>query len=364
MSNVKIGIIGAGIFGCVTSLKLSEHDAEVHLFDINQDILHGASYNNHNRLHLGFHYPRDTETARQCIQGYNKFLYEFKDCVRNEFPNSYFISSVDSKITPDQYLNFCKDVGLEFNEIDISNFNPKVQSVSLGISTKETIYDCNILRSIIRKKLCNNNVHVNFNSNVESIQESNSKFYLVVNNKKEGPFDILINCTYANINFLNSQLGLATPTYQYEYTMIPIIEWHHKANGITIMDGEFMTVMPFGFSNQSLLYHVNHSVVSRFIGNQIPTNWLDARTVPSVFLDKTQLFEKIKFDCSKFVPDIINAKLLGYLQGPRMVLANKEETDGRPSIINQHLPNYFSIFGGKVDHSVWIADSIVDILKI
>ena len=39
---------------------------------MNSNFLIGASKNNQNRLHLGFHYPRDIKTVYQCIDGFEK----------------------------------------------------------------------------------------------------------------------------------------------------------------------------------------------------------------------------------------------------------------------------------------------------
>ena len=36
--------------------------------------MNGASSNNTNRLHLGYHYPRDLNTAQQCKKGFELFL--------------------------------------------------------------------------------------------------------------------------------------------------------------------------------------------------------------------------------------------------------------------------------------------------
>ena len=46
------------------------------------------------------------------------------------------------------------------------------------------------------------------------------------------------------------------------------------------------------------------------------------------------------------------------VQGPRMLLADSEDTDARPSIVTQHEERYISVFSGKVDHSVWVAEEI------
>jgi hypothetical protein len=48
------------------------------------------------------------------------------------------------------------------------------------------------------------------------------------------------------------------------------------------------------------------------------------------------------------------------LQGPRMVLADREDTDARPSFVTLHEPGYMSVFSGKIDHCFWIAEEVKD----
>jgi hypothetical protein len=51
-------------------------------------------------------------------------------------------------------------------------------------------------------------------------------------------------------------------------------------------------------------------------------------------------------------------RLKGFVQGPRRVLAKSDGTDARPSIVTDHEPGYLSVFSGKIDHSVWVADEV------
>ena len=64
----NIAIVGAGLFGLTTYLVLRKNGFNCTLFDKNKDILLGASTNNLNRVHFGYHYPRDYETAAQSLK--------------------------------------------------------------------------------------------------------------------------------------------------------------------------------------------------------------------------------------------------------------------------------------------------------
>ena len=70
---MKIAVIGAGIFGITTAIKLArQHD--VSIFERNSDILKGASDVNQCRIHRGYHYPRSPKTTLQVLNSEIGFL--------------------------------------------------------------------------------------------------------------------------------------------------------------------------------------------------------------------------------------------------------------------------------------------------
>ena len=52
----QIAVVGCGAFGAMIALSLSENGYEVTVFEREAECFRGASFNNQNRLHLGFHY--------------------------------------------------------------------------------------------------------------------------------------------------------------------------------------------------------------------------------------------------------------------------------------------------------------------
>ena len=124
-----------------------------------------------------------------------------------------------------------------------------------------------------------------------------------------------------------------------------------------------MTVLLFGKTGKFLLYHVEHSVIDRAVSNQMPKNWINAKTSPYSKADVNEIYKLMINDCLKYVPDLMNAKCTGFLHGPRMVLKNKGNTDARPSIIDDREKGYITVFSGKIDHSIWVADDILELVE-
>ena len=67
--------------------------------------------------------------------------------------------------------------------------------------------------------------------------------------------------------------------------------------------------------------------------------------------------------CVEFVPALGTAELIGFLEAPRVVFSGKDSTDERPSIINVlDKDGFFAVFSGKIDHSIWVADNVADMI--
>ena len=348
----------------MTALRLALAGCDVTVYERLPEILSAASFNNQNRLHLGFHYPRDVETAEQCVRGFMHFKEAFHEAILGDFPNAYFIASQGSHTSPNNYLAFCEKLQLPYEVFDVGGFEPKVLGVDLGLLINEVVYDCQTLRILLSQRLAESSVEVQVSVAVESIRRTSSGFMLDIDGLSVGPYDAIVNCTYSDINRLTSQLGHEVPLRQFEYTMVPVFEWNEDPVGITIMDGPFMTVLPFGHTARFLLYHVEHTVLVREVGHHLDRAWLDPERSPGAQLNRDEFLESIFGACLEFVPSLASAKPVGFLQGPRVVLANRDATDARPSIVESPEPGYVSVFAGKIDHCVWVADEVVEKLGI
>jgi len=356
MSNIVV--IGCGVFGALAALRLAQDGHKVTVVERLDAPMQGASRNNQNRLHLGFHYPRSLETARQCIAGYQRFVDEYADCVLQGFQNGYFIASNGSFTTPEDYLKFCQTAGLDFQEMAVSDFPVRIENVGLCIITGEGVYDSRLVGEKIMRRFIDTQITTFFGNEVVGIENKGDHFTLKLSAGEVLSYDGVVNASYANQNTLNGLAGFKTPRRQFEYTAVPILETSFGEVGMTIMDGPFMTVLPYGKTGDHLLYNVKNSVVDTQITPQLPADWLDIDQSPFSKLDKMAYFEQFISDCSAFIPELQNARLKGFLEGPRMVLRNVDDTDERPSMVNWVQENYVSVFSGKTDHSIWVADEV------
>jgi len=357
---MEIAVIGGGVFGAMTALRLAETGHAVRLFERRLALMQGASHNA-NRLHLGFHYPRDAETARQCAVGFSRFKEEFEAAVLPGLYNAYFIASQGTLTTPAEFVASCRRLGLPYREIDLDQWHPRVENVELGILTEEVMYDPAILRRLLTEALQRAGVKVHLGREVTGISRGGSGgFILRVGDESDTGCDAVVNCCYADINRLTAQLGHRIEERQYEYVAVPVIELDlPQLTSITVLDGPFLSLLPFGHDGRYLLYHVGHSVIEQSTAGLLDPAWLSPEASPFARANRELLFRAVLESCGEFVPALRKARLVWFLEGPRMVLPEREDTDGRPSIVTRHEPGYVTVFSGKVDHSVWVAEEVV-----
>ena len=357
----RVAVIGAGVFGCNAALAIANAGYDVVLLERLPDIIMGTSKNNTNRVHQGFHYPRDMQTAIECRDNYIRFETEFREALLENYPNIYCIAEKDSLTSKEEFIKFCDVLGLSYSVIDLNCFSVKIDGCNLGISCQETILDSDILRNILRSKIINNKrLTLSCNTEVAAIKKSSHQYELsfLSETQPKQSFDAVVNCSYANINRLTEQLGYEVHEEQYEYTVVPIISLDLPPTSITIMDGPFMTLFPYGKTTKFLLYHVDYSVIKTEITKMLNRDWLDPHKAPFINMDQSKHFDAMVKSCSKYMPALVSAKLCGYLQSPRMVLPKHEQDDARPSFVNDYGEGYFTIFSGKIDRSLSIADLI------
>ena len=349
-------IVGGGIFGCQTAISLAKRGRRVAILERESDLLLGASLNNQNRVHKGYHYPRNISTAQQSLEGFRKFCDEYSGAVSDCFDQFYCVASNFSKCSADEFLNFCQKLGAQYREVDSLGSGIQIKNVDVIISVREAVYDAQILREAIRRRLRFLGVDIFFNRSVNNISKRENHYFLTTDSTDIFASQKLVNATYANIQAVNGFAGLVPRPLIYEYTMVPIIEFTlPKRVGVTVMDGQFMTLLPYGHSRDYLLYHVKKSRLEVVEADDLPSRWSD-----SEWLNHRADCSAIINESSYFMPDLVAASIKGFLHGPRLLLPESAVDDGRPSLFTDHGAGFYSVFSGKVDHCIDVAESLAN----
>ena len=78
--------------------------------------------------------------------------------------------------------------------------------------------------------------------------------------------------------------------------------------------------------------------------------------------DKTAWLETVMAAASGYVPALRDVRVTGVREGVRMVLADVEDTDARPSMVNLVGPGYVEVFSGKIVHAMWAGAEVERLL--
>lgn len=347
---MKIGIVGGGIFGVAVAAKLGKH-FQVDLFEKNDDILQSASGINQYRLHRGYHYPRSIETAISSKKSELIFKDEFKDAIIDDAEHYYCISKHHSLTSKNDYLKFCKNVGLEYEETTLEDVN--CEEIDLCVKVKESLFDPIKLKKICWEKLEKNNVNVYTKQNVDydSLQS----------------YDKIILSTYANQNTLLNYFPEFQNNYQFEICEKPVVKLPKsiKNKSIVIMDGPFMCVDPFGYSENFVLGNVVHAIHHTNIGKypEIPKKFSNILNKGIIKEPPITNFHSFIETGSKFIPELENAEHMGSMYTIRTVLPNLDKTDARPTIVTKLSETLISIFSGKIGNCIEAADQVYELIK-
>lgn len=347
-----VAIIGGGVFGTLIALQIAKNGRPVTVFEKSSDILIGASLVNQCRVHMGYHYPRDKQTARPLISAKEEFCKLFPDAiVEKNFNNYYCIAKEGSLTTKDDYLSFCRDLNLPFKEELPKDIKLRSDKIATSLKVPEPIFDVRHVRRSIHSLISKQkNIQLITSAEVLSIKDSGGMFEVSFSHLGEGKawrFGAVVNATYSRINIVNGRAGMPLKKYQYELCEMPVVAtpWK-KPTGIAIMDGPFFGVMPFGFSKEYLLYDVEISVLERTISDtpEFKHN-IAYYDDPKI---RAERFKRYVQKMKAIIPEVSLCKYLYSLYTVRIVLPNREKTDARPTVIENPVPGYWQIFSGKI----------------
>jgi hypothetical protein len=205
------------------------------------------------------------------------------------------------------------------------------------------MFDYETLVSIIKKQLLESNVNVVLETSVRACMRdtiANHEFIVDLTNGIKLTTNFVVNATYANLNAVNAQFGVQPQSLLYEDVTIPVFGFDMHPMGLTIMDGEYCTIMPHGMiKNQFLLYHVRSSVRHR------SSNIADIR---ASFNEDNENLKLIYSDSVMYMPFIKHVKKISCRRAIRAVFENAN--DARLSEIHtyQERPGFISVLSGKI----------------
>lgn len=358
-------IIGAGLYGLYAAVKSAEKGESVLVLEYDSAAFMRATYINQARVHNGYHYPRSFSTAIKSAGYFEKFNRDFDFCVNFEFRKIYAISSKYSWTNAEQFRKFCRAANIQ-----CENVNPEMyfkKNTCDGVfDTQEYTYDAIILRDYFLEKIRKYpNIVCEYNSRISSIEkdERNSLYHIALSKEKIFSTGYLLNATYASVNQIHRLLNIEPFKIKYELCEIILCQVSSELQnvGITVMDGPFFSLMPFGKTGLHSLTSVTFTPhITSY--EKLPTfpcqNDSNVECSPAQLGNCNLCFGKPKSAwpymstlAKKYLKDMIDVKYVDSLFSMKPILMASEIDDSRPTVIRKicENPTFVSVLSGKIN---------------
>lgn len=343
---MKIAVIGGGLFGSTIAIFLAREGHQVELFERNDELLKEASGINQYRLHAGYHYPRSKETAVSSKRGIDSFLAEYGDCMlerKMDVEHYYAISSNDSLVSKDEYVEFMNAVDLDYQQGSIDG----IRNVDGVFRVEEQLIDIEALKRDI-------------NTKVEALPGIRLKLNTEFDCASQVDYDYVVSATYANYNFVLKEPNKRV--LQFELVEKPVVKLpeRFRNTSLVVMDGPFFCLDPYSDTGLHVMGNVAHAIHQEVLSQnmEIPYGYRNlvnrgiVKNPPITTIDRFRETARHFFDGLEF-------DHYGSMYTVRAVLPNRDHDDARPTIVNMIDDKFFHVFSGKLGTSVETAHHIV-----
>lgn len=240
-------IIGAGLYGLYSALFCCKQGDTVLVLECDDTAFKRATYINQARVHMGYHYPRSLSTGVKSRGYFDRFNADYGFCVNSEFDQIYATSANFSWTNAEQFRKFCTDADILCEDVAVNKYFQHGMCDGAFL-TKEYTYDAIVLKDYFLNELKQyDTVTILYNADIQHIEKGSKTYDLTVNGSVyTTPF--LLSATYASVNQILTMMGLEPFKIKYELCEIILcrINSDLEHTGITVMDGPFFSIMPFG----------------------------------------------------------------------------------------------------------------------
>ncbi len=241
-------VIGAGLYGLYSAYFCGSKGENILVLEYDDTSFKRATFINQARVHNGYHYPRSYSTAIKSAHYFKRFNEDFGFSVLTKFDQVYATSSEFSWSDAIQFQKFCKAANIKCEEVSTKKYF-KEGYCDGAFLTEEYSYDAQLLKDYFIEKIAAfPNVKIRYNTRIISIGNNGSEFVFDLADGSEYKTAFVLNATYASVNQIQNLLGFEHFKIKYELCEIILcnVNDNLRNTGLTVMDGPFFSIMPFG----------------------------------------------------------------------------------------------------------------------
>lgn len=336
-----------------------------------------ASVVNQARLHSGYHYPRSVATARMSDENKARFTRDHKDFILFDFDKYYAIDRYGSLTDAAQFERFCRYIDIPCKRVEkhpLFNYH-RLEAV---FETQEYTFDPVLIAAYYREKLkaapgvevlCYHQITaagaVGSTWEVEVV-ELESQATKTINAQQ------VINATYSASNSINQLFGLEEINLMHEISEMAFVSSPQLKNtGLTVMDGPFGSIMPYGKSGLLSLSSVAYTHHKVSYASQPAFDCQELRQDCNP--DFTSIcnhceyrpssnYEKMLAQMRQYLTDRVELHYFTSMFTIKSKLRANYIDDGRPTEIGllSNNPRFYCIFAGKIN-SIYEIEKVVEL---
>lgn len=370
-------VIGGGLFGCYAALFLAGKGKSVLLVEKETELLQKASIVNQARLHAGYHYPRSVATALMSNDHKARFSRDHHSFINDQFDQYYGIDRNGSLTDRIQFERFCDYMGLPYKPVKthpLFNFD-QLEALYL---TREQSFDPVLIARYYRQRIKDTpTIDLRLEHTVTYAESGPDRWELILTHHADNnnyPIRAIqvINATYAASNAIHQLFGLAPIELMHELSEIVLLTAPKlRQIGLTVMDGPFASLMPYGHSgllSLSSVAYTHHKVSYRDLP-EYDCQSLRSDCRPDFIADCTDCpfqpasnYQKMIRQIAAYFRENISLDYVKSLFTVKSKLKANYIDDGRPTeiAIMQENPRFYCIFAGKIN-SIYEIEKIVDL---
>lgn len=368
-------IIGAGLYGLYAALFCAKRGDNCLVLEYDSEAFKRATYINQARVHMGYHYPRSLSTAVKSAGYFNRFNEDYGFCVLDKFDQIYATSAHFSWTNAEQFQKFCEAAQIRCDEVPVSKYF-KPGMCDGAFLTEEYTYDAHILRDWYLEQLEKYpSVKIEFGARIEQIQRKEDLYEVKMADGTTCESRFVLNSTYASCNqILQKCVDFSDESFGIKYELCEIIlcdvDDKLRDIGLTVMDGPFFSIMPFGKTGVHSLTSVTFTPhVTSY--DKVPTFECQAKS--NGFCSPAQLgncndciakpesaWNYMSGLAHKYMRDDLKFEFKETLFSMKPILKASEVDDSRPTVVKVHSsePYMVSVLSGKIN-TVYDLDDIL-----
>lgn len=356
-------IIGAGLYGLYSALECGKKNEKILVLEKDDEAFKRATYINQARVHMGYHYPRSYSTAIKSAGYFERFNEDYDFSILEDFDQVYAIASDFSWTDAKQFQKFCDNAKIKCDAVPTNKYF-KDELCDGAFLTKEYTFDAQILKKYFLDEIEKlDNVEIKYSVKIDKIEKTKTSFIIQTKDKEKYETEFLLNCTYAGVNEILDMLGYEKFKIKYELCEIIICKVDEKLKnvGITVMDGPFFSIMPFGKTGYHSLTSVTFTP-HKTSYDELPT--FECQKNSKGYCSKNNLgncndcpakpksaWPYMSNLAKKFLKNEFKFEYIKSLYSMKPILMASEIDDSRPTVIKEFSknPKFISVLSGKIN---------------